>query len=138
MSEAIGQVHPGGTPTESNPSTGSGSSRCSDRIDLKGDPDLQSQQILDLRRRATEMGIVAPGTATGVLPRPVPEWERGGTCLRRLLVTPGEEARNGNHLDPADHQRNFFTELTRRTSLSFNEAVAAPLEWPGLKPLAAE
>lgn len=105
-----------------------------DKIDLKGEMDDANVLIMGLRRRATEMGAsIAQGASSGPLKgisRPMPVWETGGYgALRRLLVQ--DKAQMSSNMAAAEQERNFFLELTRRTTLTINKPVEARVEWPG-------
>lgn len=105
-----------------------------DKIDLKGEGDDTNIQIMGLRRRATEMGAaITEAASAGPLKgisRPMPVWESGGNgALRRLLVQ--DRTQMSTNMAAAEQERNFFLELTRRTTLKINQAVEARVEWPG-------
>lgn len=105
-----------------------------DKIDLKGESEDPGVLIMSLRRRATEMGAtIAQGAAEGPpkgISRPMPVWETGGNgALRRLLVQ--DRAQMNSNMAAAEQERNFFLELTRRTTLQMSKPVEAHIEWPG-------
>lgn len=136
MSEVLTQTEPMTNPTLEVPVPPAAPALASkeDKISLQGDGDETNVQIMGLRRRATEMGVaIVQGASEGPLKgisRPMPVWETGGNgALRRLLVQ--DRTQMNSNLAAAEQERNFFIELTRRTTLKMPEAVEARVEWPG-------
>lgn len=103
-----------------------------DRIDLKGEHEDPSFLIMSLRRHATSMGVVGAQLPEGRkgIEQPMPVWETGGNgALRRLLVQ--DRTQMNSNMAAAEQERNFFLELTRRTTLKHAPAVETRIEWPG-------
>ncbi len=103
-----------------------------DRIDLKGEHEDPSFLIMSLRRHATSMGVVGTQLPEGRkgIEQPMPVWETGGNgALRRLLVQ--DRTQMNSNMAAAEQERNFFLELTRRTTLKHAPAVETRIEWPG-------
>lgn len=103
-----------------------------DRIDLKGEHEDPSFLIISLRRQATSMGVTGaqlPQDRKGI-EQPMPVWETGGNgALRRLLVQ--DRSQMSSNMAAAEQERNFFLELTRRTTLKHDPSVETRIEWPG-------
>ncbi|GMU54725.1 MAG: hypothetical protein AMXMBFR33_38710 [Candidatus Xenobia bacterium] len=103
-----------------------------DRIDLKGEHEDPSFLIINLRRQATSMGVIGAQLPEGRkgIEQPMPVWETGGNgALRRLLVQ--DRSQMNSNMAAAEQERNFFLELTRRTTLKHAPAVETRIEWPG-------
>ncbi|MEW6281530.1 MAG: hypothetical protein AB1758_23170 [Candidatus Eremiobacterota bacterium] len=95
-----------------------------DQVHLEGELDPSAMQIMNLRRKATELGFLGPeGSRNGN--SLVPEWERGGSgTLHKLLLQDSAQMTAG--MQAADKQRQFFEDMTQRTTMRFGGP-----GWPG-------